>query len=77
MTRDDMLRSDVAQRLAAGDYPADANAVSELINQYRVDAAALLHGVALSLVGCAGTTCSCSIAAVVYNSLAQEVRGDA
>lgn len=73
MTRDDMLRSDVAQRLAAAAQPSDADAVTRLINQYRIDAAVLLHRVAASLVGCTNTACTCSIAAVVYNSLAQEV----
>lgn len=74
MRANDMLRSEVAMRLAMEGAPADAEAVSTVINQIREDAVGLLGAFALSLVGCTKADCNCSVAALVYHSLARELR---
>lgn len=74
MINSDMLRCDVAQRLAAEGHAADAEAVTVTIDQIREDAAALLAAFALSLVACTNTGCGCLVAATVYNAVATEIR---
>lgn len=69
-----MLRSEVARHLRAEGAPADAEAVTAVIEGVREDAVALLQTYAHSLVRCTKTDCRCFIAALVYNSLATELR---
>lgn len=74
MINSDMLRCEVARRLANEGLPADAEAVSQTIDGLREDCAAVLSTFALNLVACTNTGCGCLVAATVYNAVATEIR---
>lgn len=80
MTQNDMLRLEVARRLAAGGHAHDNSAVDAFLAEIRQDVAALLAQAAASMRGC--TTphgeCRCRAAEIVYDAMAGAVeRGEA